>query len=199
MLRLLVILTLAAVVAYFGSTVKLGERTFFGHIRAIWSTKEAQDMRKGLDEKAGPALDRMKRGVEAGIKAAGRDDGGSPPIDAGVSDAPADAAVLPEAPLPDARPAAEPADKSDKKGAKDKKDAKKPDKVTERGASRRWPSRAAAAAPWSSPASSPVSSPASSAFFAARPPAFPSSSFPSSSFPSFSLSPSRASSPASAV
>lgn len=174
MLRLLVILTLAAVVAYFGSTVKLGERTFFGHIRAIWSTKEAQDMRKGLDEKAGPALDRMKRGVEAGIKAAGRDDGGSPPIDAGVSDAPADAAVLPEAPLPDARPAAAPAkapdksDKSDKKGSKDKKDAKKPDKVTARDASRRWPSRAPAAAPRSAPASSP------SAFGAARPPTLPS-------------------------
>lgn len=156
MLRLLVILTLAAVVAYFGSTVKLGERTFFGHIRAIWSTKEAQDMRKGLDEKAGPALDRMKRGVEAGIKAAGGDDGGSPPVDAGVSDAPADAAVLPEAPAPDERPAAEPAKSpekspSEKKGAKDRKDVKKPDKVTRRDPSRPLPSRAAAASPASSP------------------------------------------------
>lgn len=186
MLRLLVILTLAAVVAYFGSTVKLGERTFFGHIRAIWSTKEAQDMRKGLDEKAGPALDRMKRGVEAGIKAAGGDDGGSPPIDAGVSDAPADAAVLPEAPSPDERPAAEPAkspeksdksdksekseksEKSDKKSAKDRKDAKKTDKATKPDTSLLLPSRAPAASPWSSPVSSP---------FAAR------SSVPASSSP----------------
>jgi hypothetical protein len=77
MLRMLVFLTFAAVLAFFGATVKLGQRTFFGHVRAIWATDEAQDMRKGLGEKAGPALDRVKRGVEAGIKAATREDGGA--------------------------------------------------------------------------------------------------------------------------
>jgi len=93
MLRLLLLLAIAAFIAYFGSTVKLGERTFFGHIRAVWSTDEARDMRKGLGEKAGPALDRMKRGVEAGIKAATGDDGGPAgstidggPIDGGAID-----------------------------------------------------------------------------------------------------------------
>lgn len=131
MLRLLVILTLAAVVAYFGSTVKLGERTFFGHIRAIWSTKEAQDMRKGLDEKAGPALDRMKRGVEAGIKAASGDEEAAAQ-DAGP-DAQGDAALPEAAPLPAEESAAPGEDKAlekkapDKK-ANDKKDTKKPEK-----------------------------------------------------------------------
>lgn len=99
MLRLLFILAIAAVIAYFGSTVKLGQRTFFGHVRAIWSTDEAKDMRKGLGEKAGPALDRMKRGVEAGIKAATGDDGG--PIDGGpIGDGPIDATELPAEALP---------------------------------------------------------------------------------------------------
>lgn len=106
MIRLLLILTIAAVIAYFGSTVKLGQRTFFGHVRAIWSTDEAQDMRKGLGEKAGPALDRMKRGVEAGIKAATGDDAGpgEPTVDGGPidasSDPSSDGAELPAEALP---------------------------------------------------------------------------------------------------
>lgn len=98
MLRLLVIFTIVAVVAFFGATVKLGRRTFFGHVSAIWSTDEAQDMRKGLEEKAGPALDRVKRGVEAGIKAATREDGG--PIESSDGGPLGDAALDPEAPTP---------------------------------------------------------------------------------------------------
>jgi hypothetical protein len=74
MLRWLMIFALVAGVVYFGSTVKLGQRTLFGHVRAIWATDEVQDMRKGLGEKAGPALDRVKRGVRAGIEAAAGDD-----------------------------------------------------------------------------------------------------------------------------
>ncbi len=93
MLRWLFILIFCAALAYLGSTVKLGNRTFFGHVRAIWSTSEAQDMRKGLEEKAGPALDRVKRGVKAGIEAASGEerDGGvdDEPLDAAPAEAPA--------------------------------------------------------------------------------------------------------------
>jgi hypothetical protein len=114
MLRLLLILTIAAVIAYFGSTVKLGQRTFFGHVRAIWSTDEAKDMRKGLEEKAGPALDRMKRGVEAGIKAAAGDDGGPAAGATGdggpIGDGPIDGAAVPAEALP---PAPKPEPKSE--------------------------------------------------------------------------------------
>jgi chloramphenicol 3-O-phosphotransferase len=93
MLRLLVMLALIAGVAYFGSTVKLGQRTFFGHVRAVWSTGEAQDMRKGIEEKAGPALDRVKRGVKAGIKAAAGEggDGSAATRDAGADGGAAEA------------------------------------------------------------------------------------------------------------
>lgn len=91
MLRWLVILTLGLALAFLGSTVKLGNRTFFEHVRAVWSTDEAQDMRKGLEEKAGPALDRVKRGVKAGLEAATGEE-----RDGGVGSADASA----EAPLP---------------------------------------------------------------------------------------------------
>lgn len=73
MFKLLIYLALAAGLAYCGATVKLGKRTFFGHIRAIWATEEVQDLKHGVEEKAGPAVERVKRGVEAGLS----DDTGS--------------------------------------------------------------------------------------------------------------------------
>ena len=75
MIRLLIFLVLAAGLAYAGATIKLGKRTFFGHIRAIWATEEVQDLKHGVEEKAGPAVDRVKRGVKAGIEAADNDQG----------------------------------------------------------------------------------------------------------------------------
>lgn len=86
MVRTILTLAVCAVLLYVGLTVRLGSRTFFGHLSAIWSTPEAQDMRKGVGEKAGPALERVKRGVEAGIKAAADTDDGVP--DAGPLEAP---------------------------------------------------------------------------------------------------------------
>ena len=77
MIRLIIFLTLAIGLAYVGATVKLGKRTFFGHIRAIWATEEVQDLKHGVEEKAGPAVDRVKRGVKAGLEAAEKDEAGS--------------------------------------------------------------------------------------------------------------------------
>ncbi len=74
MIRLIIFLALAVGLAYVGATVKLGKRTFFGHIRAIWATEEVQDLKHGVEEKAGPAVDRVKRGVKAGIEAAENDE-----------------------------------------------------------------------------------------------------------------------------
>jgi hypothetical protein len=74
MIRLLIFLVIAAGLAYAGATVKLGKRTFFGHIHAIWATDEVQDLKHGVEEKAGPAVDRVKRGVKAGIEAAEHSD-----------------------------------------------------------------------------------------------------------------------------
>ena len=66
MFKWLFILVAAAALAFLGSTVKLGKRTFFGHVQAIWQTEEVQDMKQGIEEKAAPAVKRVKRGVEAG-------------------------------------------------------------------------------------------------------------------------------------
>lgn len=77
MIRMMVLLALAVGLAWCGSTVKLGSRTLFGHIRAIWATSEVQDLKHGVEEKAGPAVQRVKRGVKAGIEAATGEGSGS--------------------------------------------------------------------------------------------------------------------------
>ncbi len=91
MIRLIIFLALAIGLAYVGATVKLGKRTFFGHIRAIWATEEVQDLKHGVEEKAGPAVEKVKRGVKAGIEAADKDDVGSGSAGSGSAVQPAPA------------------------------------------------------------------------------------------------------------
>lgn len=74
MIRFLIFLLIAGALAYCGATVKLGKRTFFGHVQAIWKTEEVQEMKDGIKEKAGPTVDRVKRGVEKGIDEAKKDE-----------------------------------------------------------------------------------------------------------------------------
>lgn len=74
-MRFLLTLVIVGVLIFFGATVKLGKRTFFGHVAAIWRTPEARDMRDGVQEKAGPVVDKVERGVKAGVREATRDDG----------------------------------------------------------------------------------------------------------------------------
>ena len=77
MIRLLIWIALIGGFIFLGSTVKLGNRTFFGHVRAIWHTEEAQELKDGVKEKAGPAAGRIKRGIEAGYNAMKDDGSGS--------------------------------------------------------------------------------------------------------------------------
>ncbi len=84
MIRFLVILVLLGMFVWFGATVNLGKRTFFGHISAVWSTPEAKDMTQDIKDKAGPAAKKLKRGVEAGVREVTRDD-----VDAGTAGRPA--------------------------------------------------------------------------------------------------------------
>ena len=74
MIRALVWLVIIGVFVYLGATVKLGNKTFFGHIRAIWHTEEVQDLKHGVQEKADPAVHKLEKGVHAGINAM-KDDG----------------------------------------------------------------------------------------------------------------------------
>ncbi len=74
MLRLLVTLVVLATIIFVGATVPMGKRTFFGHVRAIWSTDEAKDMREGVGDKTAPVVDKLKRGAEAGYREATKED-----------------------------------------------------------------------------------------------------------------------------
>jgi hypothetical protein len=69
MFRALIWLVIIGAFIWFGATVKLGNKTFFGHVRAIWKTDEAQDLKHGVQEKAGPAAKKFEKGVKAGINA----------------------------------------------------------------------------------------------------------------------------------
>lgn len=73
MIRFFVVLVAVVALTWCGATVKLGKRTFFGHVGAVGSTDEAQDMKEGVKEKAGPAAEKLKRGVEAGYREATKD------------------------------------------------------------------------------------------------------------------------------
>ena len=77
MIRFLVYLAIVIGVVYFATTVPLGKHTLVGHVRAIWHTGEVQDLKSGVKEKAGPAVDRLERGVKAGYKAATNSEAGS--------------------------------------------------------------------------------------------------------------------------
>lgn len=79
LIRSIVWFVIFVTVIYFGTTVKLGERTLFGHIRNIWSADETQEMVKEIKRSSGPMVDRVERGVNAGLDEARRG-----PVDAGV-------------------------------------------------------------------------------------------------------------------
>ena len=50
-----------------GFTVPIGERTLFSHLANIWGSSEAQELVEGVKDSSGPLVDRLKRGVEAGL------------------------------------------------------------------------------------------------------------------------------------
>ncbi len=67
LLKLVLFLGLIGAGVYYGTTVKLGDRTFYQHLRAIWETKETDELRRGTKEKVGglvdEATDRVVKGV----------------------------------------------------------------------------------------------------------------------------------------
>lgn len=70
MLKLIVTIAIVCLLAYCGATVKLGKKTFFEHVKAIWATEEVKELKDGIEEKAAPTADKVKRGVKAGLEAA---------------------------------------------------------------------------------------------------------------------------------
>ncbi len=60
LIKVLVGLVCIGVFVWAGATVPLGERTLFGHLRAIGSTKESQDLVRGTKEKVTEVSHRIK-------------------------------------------------------------------------------------------------------------------------------------------
>jgi len=71
LLKIALVLGLLGAGGYYGMTVKLGDRTFFQHVRAIWGTKETQQLRRGTKQKVGglveDATDHVIKGVSKSI------------------------------------------------------------------------------------------------------------------------------------
>ena len=78
MLRFIVYLAIAIAIVWFSTTVPIGKRTLVGHVRAIWHTEQVQDLKEGVKEKAGPAVDRLGKGMKAGYHAATNDGSAAP-------------------------------------------------------------------------------------------------------------------------
>ena len=67
LLKFLVVMGLLGAGVYYGMTVKLGERTFFEHVRAIWDTKETKELRRSTSEKVGGLVDEATDHVVKGV------------------------------------------------------------------------------------------------------------------------------------
>ncbi len=70
LIRSLISLALLAAFVLIAVTVPLGKRTLLGHFKHIWASDEAQELVDGVRKESGPFLDRVKRGVKAGVKEA---------------------------------------------------------------------------------------------------------------------------------
>ncbi len=67
MIRSLISLCFLGIFLFVGFTVPLGQRTLFGHVSNIWSADETQELVDGVKESSVPLVDRVKRGVQAGL------------------------------------------------------------------------------------------------------------------------------------
>jgi hypothetical protein len=80
LLKLCLGLAAFLVVAWFGATVKLGDRTLFEHLHAIGQTKESRELVDGTKKAAEPLVDDVRRRIghnkDDGTDKTDRDDKG---------------------------------------------------------------------------------------------------------------------------
>jgi hypothetical protein len=67
LLKLALLLGLLGAGTYYGMTAKLGDRTFFQHVRAIWETQETKELRRGAKQKVSGLVDEATDGVVKGV------------------------------------------------------------------------------------------------------------------------------------
>lgn len=70
------LLSLIALIAFvvFATTVPLGSRTLFGHLSRIWQAPATQELVDGVKETSKPVVDKVARGVSAGIEELQKDE-----------------------------------------------------------------------------------------------------------------------------
>jgi len=49
-------------------TVPFGNKTLYGHFTAIWHTKEAQDAKNGIEQRAAPVVDKVEKKLDDAVK-----------------------------------------------------------------------------------------------------------------------------------
>jgi hypothetical protein len=85
-IRFILLCLVAIFFVWCGTSVKLGDYTCAGHVKRIWNSEETKDLREGVKDKATsaetkelvddikdsakPVVDRVKRGVQAGVEEA---------------------------------------------------------------------------------------------------------------------------------
>ncbi len=67
LIRSVISMALLGLFIFIGFTVPIGKRTLFGHIGNIWSSEATQELVDGVKDESGPLVDRVKRGVKAGM------------------------------------------------------------------------------------------------------------------------------------
>lgn len=67
LIRSLITLACLGAFIYAGYTVPIGERTLFGHVSNIWEADETQELVDSVKDESKPLVERVKRGVEAGL------------------------------------------------------------------------------------------------------------------------------------
>jgi hypothetical protein len=77
LLRLIFVLGGLAAITWFGMTVRLGDRTLFEHVQAIWKSHESQDLLRGTKEKVGDLVDRASDKVVRGVSKNGPSQAGA--------------------------------------------------------------------------------------------------------------------------
>ena len=88
-LKLVLFLGAVAGFIWFGTTVKLGKHTLFGHVQNIWHTHESQELMEGAKGKVGNFVDRASDKVTKGVgknvtapaTSRGEEQPGAPPME----------------------------------------------------------------------------------------------------------------------
>jgi hypothetical protein len=72
---MLITLAIIAGLAFCGATVPLGKKTFFGHVKSIWSSEEMGELKDGVKDTAKPAVEKGKEFVKGGVDAVKKHEG----------------------------------------------------------------------------------------------------------------------------